>query len=261
MIKLELKRINKLAGALFRQLRRLFGLKEMCVQQAISKGQVVTHHYQGEDISWLITNPEDEIQRKQVDSIFYERQDLQNVFAQLKQANLILDVGANIGNHAIFFERMYRPEKIILIEPQQMVIKHLLANIALNYSPAFDLSYLGVALAEKRGKGIVTSPSRFNVGISKVVESSTGGVDLLRGDDIIQGRKIDLIKIDVEGMEYQVLEGLEATLKASNPLIFVEISGGEHTKVVTFLARLSYSLIFESQMYEGMKNCMFRRDY
>lgn len=239
--------------------RRVFGLKEMSVEKAVANGQVVTHLYRGIDINWLITNPDDEIQRVQIDEIFYERGELQEILTRLGHANCILDIGSNIGNHAIFFERMYRPDTIILVEPQQLAIKHLLANIALNYSPAYDLSYLGMALSGGQGKATITDPSRYNIGISRILEDGAGDVPLISGDEIVRDRRVDLIKIDVEGMEYHVLEGLENTLRRSSPLLFIEVCDQERAKVDSFLAGLSYTLVFESQMYEGIKNCMFER--
>ena len=43
------------------------------------------------------------------------------------------------------------------------------------------------------------------------------------GDYLFHDKKIDLIKIDVEGMECEVLIGLQETIDANKPLIFIEI--------------------------------------
>jgi hypothetical protein len=69
-----------------------------------------------------------------------------------------------------------------------------------------------VALAETRSTG----------GTSAVVLGSGESKNVVRIDDVIAGRSVDLIKTDTDGFEYEVLKGLSDTLTKQAPYLFVE---------------------------------------
>jgi FkbM family methyltransferase len=65
----------------------------------------------------------------------------------------VLDVGANIGNHTVFFEKILGASKVIPIEPVSRAIDLLRLNVSLNRLMRTDLCYLGVAFGAATGMG------------------------------------------------------------------------------------------------------------
>ena len=75
-------------------------------------------------------------------------------------------------------------------------------------------------------------------------------VRVVKGDEWISREKLHLptiIKIDVEGYEFEVLQGLRETIKKSRPIIFLELhlahfknSGPDRERVLDFLKNLDY---------------------
>lgn len=55
-------------------------------------------------------------------------------------------------------------------------------------------------------------------------------------------KKVDFLKIDVDGLELSVLRGAENTLRANNPVLMIEIEG-DTTDVFRFLSNLGYTNI------------------
>lgn len=245
--------------ALLRKLRLQFKrIRLERVPEAMTRGQVVTMPCLGTTVSWLITNPGDEIQSQQMRHAFYEVETLNNVAAHLVNVNYIYDVGANIGNHSVYFAARFKPRTIVLVEPYPPAIQHLLANLSLNYASCFDLQYLGFGVSAGRGRATLIPPSDFNIGLTRLSESSEGSVNLISLDEIIGPRPADLIKIDVEGMEMDVLHGMAGTLETHRPSVFVEVTDKNKEEVFFFFKKHDYELVYSDRPYQSNMNCLFK---
>lgn len=157
-----------------------------------------------------------------------------------------IDIGANIGSYTTFFARHPAVEQVYAFEPDPKNFAHLLANLLLNdllgrvetHSLAlsnqngetkFYLSRLDVK--EKTGK-LNTSTSSLNFLPGHHQESCAVDVSVRRADEVlpIENEKL-LIKIDVEGHEVGVLEGMEQLLRSNTCLLFVEVWRHNKTSV------------------------------
>lgn len=124
---------------------------------------------------------------------------------------LILDCGANIGLSLIYFKHLFPDATIIAFEPDPLIFEILSNNIS-----AFQLQevrLLNNALWEEEGE------------FDFYAEGADGG-RLLKDDDTADGRikikalqlskfldrPVDLLKIDIEGAEYEVLKQCESVL-------------------------------------------------
>lgn len=77
----------------------------------------------------------------------------------------------------------------------------------------------------------------------RIKQDSNGNLMLDRLDNItFEDNTIDFIKIDVEGHELEVLQGARETLLKYRPVVFVEISSENKTKVHEYLTKLGYRL-------------------
>lgn len=223
------------------------------VATAVALGRVESVD-RGIPVTWLISNRNDEIQRHQLTDGFYELAELEQLHADIGPQRVVLDIGANIGNHAVFFSKRMGCERVILVEPYPPAIRHLLVNLSLNYRQCFDLSFLGRGIGKRSGTARIIPPTEFNLGLTKLDASEPGETQLISGDELLLDSPIDLIKIDVEGMEIDVIEGLEATLTKQRPSLYVEVSHDNRDRFLKLIERHGYSVRRETQAYASQSN-------
>jgi FkbM family methyltransferase len=164
-----------------------------------------------------------------------------------KKNNVAIDVGANIGNHSLFI-RSFISEKIISIEPNQEILPVLRQNLNKNIN---NFTIFENAIGSTDGKGSIILPvgHEGNIGAAKIVADNDGGkINITSLDSLFRSWKVNnkkstvcLIKIDVEGMEFDVLSGAKDILKEDRPHIFLEaMTHTEYKKIYKFLKPLGY---------------------
>jgi FkbM family methyltransferase len=135
-----------------------------------------------------------------------------------------IEVGANIGTNAIPLAKRLGPKGLLFVfEPQRQIHQTLCANIALN---GLSNVYAFWAAAGAQA-GVLSVPP-----IDYERQSNFGGVSLGaegKGERVsvmtIDGMKLNacrLIKIDVEGMELEVLKGADDTIRRLKPRLYME---------------------------------------
>lgn len=221
-------------------------------------GRIVESEYRGESIRFFVDNADDSIQSFHAVGRFYEEEELTLIETYVDRGARILDVGANIGNHMIFFEKFMDAKEIILVEPHPIAIATLRLNASLNNLNRVDFSLLGQALGDKAGRGLLETSDPNNLGGTVCYFDPAGTISISRGDVLLGSRQVEFIKIDVEGQEIAVLNGLINTIKASLPTIFVEVQVKNIEEVVALMTGLGYERIAEYQRYEGITNFIFK---
>lgn len=238
-------------GAILEPLRRN-GVFD--VPTALRKGRVSTVCVGDHQVRWLIANSNDEIQRQQIACGFYERRELEQLRNDVGGRRVVLDIGANIGNHAVYFSQFFGSNRVIAVEPYGPAIQHLLVNLSLNYSSCFDLGFLGIAVGGRASRAAIVGPTQFNIGLTRIVPDSTGEVTVMTGDAILGGDPIDLIKIDVEGMELEVLDGLSQVLSRQRPAVFVEVDDDNRKAFLDRIKHHQYDVRRETKAYDAQSN-------
>lgn len=170
----------------------------------------------------------------------------------LTMGDVVLDIGANIGTHTIFFAQQVAPSGFVwAFEPQRLAFQMLCGNVALNGLPNVYAHQL--ALGDKRGT--ITVPTldprtAYNFGGLRLGSAETGEqVGLLTVDELDLS-KCSLIKIDVEGFEEKVLHGAMQTIRKFQPVLFVE----NHTipesgTIIRFVQEQGYRCWWQLQGY------------
>lgn len=154
-------------------------------------------------------------------------------------------MGANIGNHTLYFGKLENCTKIVAFEPNPHALRILKINILLNHLDQ-KIELHDIALGAKSTVETITF-SAGNLGRALIVHGSQTSagpehaqVQVKKGDDILKDAKVDFIKIDVEGFEMQVLKGLEKTIKRCRPTLFVEVWQEHQPDFKNFLAATKY---------------------
>lgn len=157
----------------------------------------------------------------------FEREELTAVLGYLVNNKLVkgaaLDIGANIGNHSLFFSKYY--DNVFSFEPNQRTFQLLKMNASL----VDNVECVNVGLSDRARKAILaTNP--LNVGAASLVASSNTNQALQQEIELrtldsfsdIYSQEIGLIKIDVEGHELAVLKGANKFISKNHPIILFE---------------------------------------
>lgn len=142
----------------------------------------------------------------------------------LEMGDVVLDVGANIGTHTLFFAQKIAPSGMVwAFEPQRVSFQILCGNMALNSLP--NVQALNVAVSDQTGQVIVPNldpTQNYNFGGLSLKDQTQGQRMPVITIDSLELPKCSLIKVDVEGAELQVLQGAAKTVEAHQPILFVE---------------------------------------
>jgi FkbM family methyltransferase len=164
----------------------------------------------------------------------------------LSESSHVLDVGANIGAHTIFFAQTVGVEgTIYAFEPQRLLFQTLCANIAL--SSLTNVHCYHAVVSDECGSVLVPPLDPYAeqnfAGLSLLNECDTGDEVVSLTIDSLCLSKCDLMKIDVEGMELHVVRGALQTLRRLSPILYVENDRPRTSPLlIRFLAALHYDL-------------------
>ena len=166
---------------------------------------------------------------------------LKKIDNYLKDNSVILDIGANVGNHSLYWAKVRNAHKIYAFEPFKETFEILEKNVELNDLDGVIRTY-NYGLSNESCTTDVTVFVPQNVGGTTFEKKSTGTYTFFPLDKMIIKHKIDFIKIDVEGHEIEVLEGAIDTISKNKPTIAIE-SFHNKNKVDSILLPLGYKLI------------------
>ncbi len=220
-------------------------------------GSIVTFDYEGQAFTFFVDDLHDSVEIFHTVGRFYEQDELEVLRDRVPGAASVLDVGAHIGNHTVYFEKVMQARRVVPIEPTPRAQFLLRTNCALNNLTRVDLSHLGKALGRKQATGALIPDTNTNSGGTSV-RVGKGPVTIFRGDDLFQSETFDLIKIDVEGMELDVLSGLAGTIRRCRPLMFIEVTDENRSRLLTTLDRWRFEVIWSGQMYPRLTNVLAR---
>jgi FkbM family methyltransferase len=176
-----------------------------------------------------------------------------------------VDVGANTGHHALFMSG--HVDRVVCFEPFEGVRRRLEEKIASNRLD--NVSVEPVALSARKGTSFYYPPVGRNRGTGSLFPdfSAANGTKPIvvrtdAGDHYFQDRSnpgIAILKIDVEGGERGVLEGLRNTLLRDRPAVILELS--EYTRNdLGSLARL-YRLLYPEAVAFTVERNAWRAGY
>lgn len=169
---------------------------------------------------------------------------------------IAIDAGANIGVHTVEWARhMAGWGEVYAFEAQEAVFYALAGNIALNN--CLNAHARLAALSSRDGELLIPKPDYFR-------PASFGSLELRKREntefigqeisydaasccsvpalalDSLRLPRVDLIKVDVEGMELEVLAGATQLIESHRPILVVEVLKAEKGAIEAFAANLGY---------------------
>jgi len=164
-----------------------------------------------------------------------------------------LDVGAHIGKYSVLFADRF--EKVIAMEPEEDNFSTLLRNITLNNLEG-KITALKRAVYNESDLVLTITLDDLNLGAHSLLSSSSSSdapirqqeVRTITIDDItrrckIRPEDISFVKIDVEGAEYFVLEGMREVLAVGRAKLVIEILDAQRVKkVISLLTEYGYAV-------------------
>lgn len=147
----------------------------------------------------------------------------------IKPGDTVLDIGANIGCTSILFGS--RASKVISFEPSPTTYQFLKKNVSASGLQNITLNNVGLGKSAGSFQLTFAADNRSGGFISNKVQASAGhkveSIDIACGDAFLAAaglHQVDFIKIDVEGFERDVIEGLRETLMRSQPIVTLELN-------------------------------------
>jgi FkbM family methyltransferase len=162
------------------------------------------------------------IEREQMRGLFFEQEELEYLAGRLPRGLRIVDVGANTGNHTVFFAGIMQAEIVIPVEPLPRSIAAIRTTVAENRLSNVDLSRLGSAVGAEEGTMRPIPSVTAGLGATHFAPDPAGTVPLTTLDRLVRN-PVDFLKIDVEGMEMQTLAGAAGLIAAHHPVLYVEV--------------------------------------
>jgi FkbM family methyltransferase len=190
----------------------------------------------------------------------YEIKELETLFGWIsKYKNVFngtaIDIGANIGNHSLYFSDFF--EKVLSFEPASRTYRIL----SLNSELAENITCFNIGISNSNREALLHI-DQDNIGgsyISTAPSTHTQNIKLQTLDSTVDiSENIKLIKLDVEGHEYEALQGSEKTIKKNMPILLFEQHLSDFTdgqsRVINLLRSYGYSKFSCIQSYPRAPN-------
>ncbi len=182
----------------------------------------------------------------------YEQFSSEIIKNYLKPNSVFVDVGAHYGYYSLLAHHVHKNTKIIAIEPVKENFEIIMKNMQLNKIEDYELH--NIAASDNSGlKNFHITEASDSAGFYNHYLTKTKKIIKIKTiqlDEIIKNRKVDFIKIDVEGHEIPVLSGLKQTIKNNDKMVMLiefnpelQERAGYHPKVLLkTLKNLEYDM-------------------
>jgi len=141
----------------------------------------------------------------------------------LRSGDLFVDVGANAGSYALLAAS--RGAFVVAAEPNPLPRRYLQRSIESN---GFEVELVDKAISDKAGSAHMDCRHDATASIVPADVPGALKVETITLDQMVAGRRVKLLKIDVEGAEPQVLAGGETTLRNTEAML-IETWGKSET--------------------------------
>ncbi len=179
----------------------------------------------------------------------------------LRPGNIVIEVGSNIGSHTLPLARHVGFGGVVFaIEAQRIIFQTLCGNLALNSIP--NVSARHVVAGSSMGKMSVPVPNfskKNNFGGLQLSAPMPGETVPMITIDSLMVSHCELLKIDVEGMEEEVIKGAAMTIERYKPFLYFECDREEKKEsLLRYVDSLDYQMCWHLPYLYNKNN--FRGD-
>jgi len=165
-----------------------------------------------------------------------------------KEGMTVIDIGANIGTHTILMSKLVGEKgNVYAFEPSKNHVEILFYNLMMN--DCFNTKIYSYGCGDKNenmfvDKRFLDTKSRNNFGAIELKKDNSDNDEEIeiRSIDSFDFPNIHIIKIDAEGMENVVINGMKNTISKYKPLIIVEIHDPDVENMTNIFNSINYSL-------------------
>jgi FkbM family methyltransferase len=237
------KALNAVGYDIHRQIKDSSGLYDP------EFSQIKTVNFLDLSAKFFVADCRDVIQSSHYQGVFYEEDICLEIANRFKGDGLFVDIGANVGNHAIFMAARFPQASVIAFEPMRLQHSILVVNYLLN-DLGERVKIHKIAASDEVSSSQMITPNPANIGRSMITDAGYGEwVESRPADQLLEGRSVDFIKIDVEGHELRALKGLEKTIGRCRPKMLVEVAESNSSQFRSWLAARSYRVEQEYKHY------------
>ncbi len=218
--------------------------------------KIVELSHRRKSLRFHVSNENDVVSKRHLGGAFFAQDQLELHRTLIPFNACVLDIGANVGNHTIYYGLFSRAAKVIPFEPNPVARERMASNIDLNLqhhphlAEKVDLSYSHLGLGAISGGASITSNPSNNLGAVRLA-AGAGDLELARLDDLPLPA-IHFLKIDVEGMELEVLAGAKERIQADRPTIAIEVEEAKRRAFWDWVEASGYHVIAAQQEHPPM---------
>ena len=152
---------------------------------------------------------------------FLELELLEDARSRLQPGDLVVDIGAHVGNHSLFFALLCACD-VVAVEPDASNFDSLRATLEAN-DPNGRVTLHNIAIGAKPGRGRFTNHGTASASTLKIASDANGDIEIQTIDAILDPEEnVSILKIDIEGAEADALRGASRTLQTWRPRIYAE---------------------------------------
>ncbi|WP_227379247.1 FkbM family methyltransferase [Haladaptatus halobius] len=143
-------------------------------------------------------------------SLIGEREVVKSLLTDVRESDVVYDIGANIGTHTCFVGKGLREGIVVAFEPMPTNAAHLRHNLSMNV-PTGRWVVAEFALSNEDGYGtLAVEGQRYGEGRHALSSNGELDIEICRGETLVESGRYpapNILKIDVEGAELKVLQG------------------------------------------------------
>jgi len=182
----------------------------------------------------------------------YEKNSTNQLKKILAPGMKIVEIGANIGYYALIEAKLIGEQgHIYAFEPSPYSLSFLKRNIKLNNYHNIEVFQKAIGAENTKSRFFIADKSNLSSFIKREGTVDNIEVEIIKLDDFLKNKKVDFIRMDIEGYEKEVLKGLENTLSKEDApkYLFIEIhsvllhkKNSSAEKIIRYLEEFGYSV-------------------